>query len=182
MKINLRLLLTVMALSLAALVNAQDKTATPEGPKNSLYLGFGVGFDYGGIGARLEYLPIKSLGIFGAGGYNLGGFGYNFGASVKLLPKAKVTPTITGMYGYNAMIKIKSDYGFDNKVTTYYGPTFGAGVEIKMGKAKNKLAMSLLVPIRSSKFHDDYDYAKANYGLSDISPVGFSIGYNLSLN
>ena len=41
-----------------------------------LYLGAGFGFDYGGFGGKIEYLPIKEFGIFGGLGYNLLGLGW----------------------------------------------------------------------------------------------------------
>jgi hypothetical protein len=175
-------MLTVIAVTGFIVSNAQENSPSPEKANHNLYIGLGVGFDYGGIGFRPEFLPVKFLGIFGGVGYNFGGFGYNIGASFKVLPNEKVTPTVCGMYGYNAVIKIKNGNSLSSNTTIYYGPTFGAGMEVKLGKAKNKLAMSLLLPVRSSEFKTDYDYAKAHYGLSDMSPVGFSIGYNLALN
>ena len=35
------------------------------------YLGLGAGLDYGGLGAKVEYLPIKNFGLFGGLGFNI---------------------------------------------------------------------------------------------------------------
>src|SRR5690349_17100641 len=66
------------------------------------FLGIGLGLDYGGIGMKLEFLPIKALGLFGGFGYNLVQPTYNAGASLKLAPGKRGTPVISCMYGYNA--------------------------------------------------------------------------------
>lgn len=38
---------------------------------NQVYLGLGMGLDYGGVGAKVEYLPIKNVGVFAGLGFNL---------------------------------------------------------------------------------------------------------------
>ena len=38
-----------------------------------IYLGVGGGLDYGGLGVKFEFLPIKHFGVFVGAGYNLGG-------------------------------------------------------------------------------------------------------------
>jgi len=53
---------------------------------NQVYLGLGIGLDYGGIGAKVEYLPIKNVGVFGSLGYNLLNVGWNVGATYKIMP------------------------------------------------------------------------------------------------
>lgn len=138
-----------------------------------------MGFDYGGFGLKAEYLPVKYVGIFGGIGYNLAQMGYNAGLSFKVLPDKKVTPAIAAMYGYNAVIKIT---GAIEETTTYYGFTFGAGVDIKMGRKGNKLSTYLWVPVRSTDFKNDYDYAREYYNLSVITPVNASVGFNFALN
>lgn len=143
------------------------------------FLGLGLGFDYGGIGMKLEYMPIKALGIFGGFGYNLVQPTYNAGASLKLSPGKRGTPVISCMYGYNAAIKIKYAGGTSDGYT-YYGVTAGIGFELYNKTLKNKLSCQLLVPFRSSKFRNDYNRFK-DQGIkfsNPIPPVAISIGYN----
>jgi hypothetical protein len=155
----------------------------PTFSQQQAYFGFGAGFDYGGLGVKAEFLPIKNLGLFGGLGYNFDGPSYNAGLSFKVLPGKRVTPTIMAMYGYNAVIRIKPLYS-SAIAKTYYGPSFGAGVDIFGKRQRNKFSMALIVPVRSSSFKDDYDTHKRN-GVTfnpDIMPVAFSFGYNIRLN
>ena len=87
--------LILMLFSIASY--AQFEIAEEESKAN---LGFGLGISYGGIGARLSFLPDKHVAIFGAGGYNLNGLGYNFGVEARLLPGKRVVPALLAMYGY----------------------------------------------------------------------------------
>src|SRR5690242_6889821 len=87
--------------------------------------GLGLGFDFGGLGARAMVLPVKSLGIFGAAGYNFQRPAFNAGALYRLFPEKTLTPTFLGMYGYNGVIII---HGGNQYNKTYYGPTIGTGV------------------------------------------------------
>ena len=63
------------------------------------------------------------------------------------------------MYGYNAVIKLQDFYGpavSGSKI--YYGPTVGAGGELKTGKTKNnKLSFGIWLPFRNPDFQKDYD-------------------------
>src|SRR5690554_1095665 len=54
--------------------------------EHQVYSGLGIGLDYGGIGAKVEYLPIKNVGVFGSLGYNLLNVGWNVGATYKIMP------------------------------------------------------------------------------------------------
>ena len=140
-------------------------------------------FDYGGIGLKAEFLPIKWLGIFGGAGYNLVEPAYNIGLSFKALPDKKVTPTITAMYGYNAVIKIIGVFGNEIRNQSYYGLSVGAGAEMKYGLKKNKLSLALLVPFRNAAFHQDYRIHKNN-GTKfnpDILPVAITFGVNFAI-
>jgi hypothetical protein len=75
--------------------------------------GFGFGIDYGGFGARLTYIPVERLGIFGSLGYNLVGAGYNVGAQIRFPSEKKVNWYIAAMYGYNAVLKITGDLTYE---------------------------------------------------------------------
>jgi hypothetical protein len=143
-------------------------------------IGIGLGFDYGGIGGKLMFAPVKYVSLFGAIGYNLNGAGYNGGLVVRILPDNKVCPYVTGMYGYNAVIVID---GLSEKNRTYYGPTFGGGIELRM-KNRNFWNFGLSFPLRSAEFRDDMDDLKKNpniINLSDPAPVQISIGYHFQI-
>lgn len=149
------------------------------------YFGIGAGLDYGGFGLKGEFLPSKYVGVFGGIGYNLVDPAYNFGLSLKVLPDKKVTPIVLAMYGYNAAIRIVGGFMSiaDLHHKTYYGPTVGAGAEIKYGIHNNKISLSLLVPFRNSSFHDDYDnFRNRTYPISKILPVAFSAGVNFAID
>jgi len=183
-----KLILCGMAvLSLAHSAIAQDRLMREghhdrsENVFKRAYFGMGLGMDYGGIGVKAEFLPIKYVGIFAGAGYNIVGLGFNAGVSVKALPDAKITPTLIGMYGYNSVIAVQNapDY---NK--TYYGPTAGIGGELKVGRRDNKLYAALLYPFRNKAFDDDYEKLKADPAISvqqDKLPLTFSIGFNFAL-
>jgi len=156
-------------------------TACPQSGQKA-FLGIGAGLDYGGLGIRAEFQPVKYVGIIGGFGYNLANPAYNAGLSFKALPGKRITPTITAMYGYNAVIKI--NYGYGNvDAKSYYGPSIGAGCELYDKDKKNKLTLEIFLPFRSSEFHDHYDeLKKTGYDFKpDILPVTFTIGYNFSI-
>jgi hypothetical protein len=145
------------------------------------YFGMGLGLDYGGIGIKAEFLPIKYVGIFAGVGYNIASVGVNGGVSIKALPNCRITPTAIGMYGYNSVIVVSGASQY-NKV--YYGPTVGIGGELKVGRHQNKLYAALLYPFRSEKFDKDYDVIKTTPGIEvtqEKSPVTFSFGFNFAL-
>jgi len=144
------------------------------------YLGVGAGFDYGGLfGAKLEILPIESVGIFAGAGYNLLSIGWNVGGTYKILPHKKVSPNLMLMYGYNAVFVGADPYAKQYEMTSY-GVTAGINLDIKVGKKNNKISTGLFVPFRSSKFMDNYDRAKDNPYLtvSTLLPVQFTFGFN----
>jgi hypothetical protein len=179
-KIKLALLLLLISI-ITTTANAQyyksQQAKARNNPKTkskgvSTFLGIGLGLDYGGLGLRVEILPIKYLGIFGGLGYNFDGLGYNMGISFKVLPDKRATPVFTGMYGYNAVLLVHS-WG-----TTYYGPTVGGGAEIKLGRYKSsKLLAHLLVPIRNQEFIDEAKRQDIN-----VSPIAVSVGFNWNIH
>ncbi|MDR1172477.1 MAG: hypothetical protein LBL24_08500 [Bacteroidales bacterium] len=149
--------------------------------EQKMYLGVGFGFDYGGLGGKFEYLPAKHIGVFGGLGYNLLSAGWNVGATYKILPDKKVSPNVMVFYGYNAVMKITNAEEYN---TTSYGITIGGNLDIKVGSRGSKLSIGLFVPVRSSKFNDNYDAAKADSRITfenELLPIGFSIGYNFPL-
>ncbi len=85
-----------------------------------LDFGYGLGIDYGGIGARFTYLPLKQIGVFAAIGFNFLNFGYNAGLVYRITPnKKRLCPYANFFYGYNALIKIK--WTISNKANGYMG-------------------------------------------------------------
>ena len=174
-------LLFILLLSSGA-INAQNRAYN----KQNLYVGAGMGFDYGGLGAKLEFLPIKHLGIFGGVGYNLLSVGWNVGGSFKLLPDKKVTPTLSAFYGYNGALKteiIGPGLHFVEDYTSQ-GITFGGGVDIKFGRRGHKLTTSLLIPIREKDFRDKYNEVKDSPYFDierKLLPIGISVGFNFAL-
>ena len=150
--------------------------------KNQIYIGLGLGFDYGGIGAKIEYLPVKHIGIFGSLGYNILDVGWNLGATYKIMPDKKVSVNPMVFYGYNGGSKISGAPEYD---MISYGFTAGVNVDIKMGKKGNKLSAGLFVPFRSQKFMDNYDAIKNDYRITmetELLPIAVGVGYNFKLN
>ena len=164
--------LILMLFSIASY--AQFEIAEEESKAN---LGFGLGISYGGIGAR-SFLPDKHVAIFGAGGYNLNGLGYNFGVEARLLPGKRVVPALLAMYGYNAVIVVQGAEHYNN---TYYGVTAGGGVEIHSLNGQNFFTIELLAPFRSGEFKDHIEALQNNpdIEITDPWPVTFSFGYHI---
>ena len=165
---------------------AQSKSGVSNNqPYTNAYFGIGLGLEYGGIGIQGEYLPSKYVGIFAGAGYNFLDPAFNLGVSAKLLPDNRFCPTLSIMYGYNAVLKMKNFMGgvmTDSK--SYYGTTIGAGAELKSRKNnKGKLSFGIRVPARSEEFKDKYKKLKdAGYEFKpDILPVTFSIGYHWAI-
>jgi hypothetical protein len=140
-------------------------------------IGIGMGIDYGGFGVRLTVLPAKPVFLFAGLGYNLAGIGYNIGAGLRLAPERRFCPYLLGMYGYNGVIVIKND---DQNTRSYYGPSIGAGFEVRSRSKKNYFNFELLLPFRPDSFNDDMDrLEKTGVEFSNKPlPVSFSFGYH----
>jgi len=146
-----------------------------------IYLGVGMGFDYGGVGGKIEYLPVKHFGLFGGLGYDLLSAGWNVGATYKILPDNKVSPNLMLFYGYNGVTKVN---GAPEYNMTSYGITIGGNLDIKLGTNGNKLSIGLFVPIRSQKFTDNYNLMKNDSNIeiqNGLMPIAISVGYNMLL-
>ena len=147
------------------------------------YLGAGIGFDYGGFGAKLEVLPIKYVGVFGGLGYNLLSLGWNLGGTFKILPDSKVSPNLMLMYGYNGVSVGTDSYSRKYNMTSY-GVTAGINLDIKLGSKGHKLSAGLFLPFRSGKFQDNYDAAKNDPNMkfyNELPPIAYSVGFNFAL-
>jgi hypothetical protein len=174
--------LFVMSVLTAMLFAGNHAYGQNEQSEQQVYFGLGMGFDYGGFGAKIEYLPIKNFGIFAGLGYNLLSAGWNLGATYKILPDKKVSPNLMVFYGYNGLSKVE---GAPEYEMTSYGVTIGANLDILVGSKGNKLSIGLFVPIRSSKFMDNYDAMKNDPRIemkNDLMPIAIGFGYNFKLN
>ena len=162
----------------AALTSFAQYELDEEEEESKANLGIGIGIPYGGIGARLSFLPVKNLSLFAGGGYNLEGFGYSAGATVRLAPSKRVVPSLVAMYGYNSVIVVQ---GLEELNKTYFGPTVGAGMEIHKRNGQNFISIELLVPFRSQEFKDDMDFLRNSpeIEITDPWPVLFSFGYHM---
>lgn len=174
-----------ITLCTSALV-AQDYTRY-DNPEYNLFekesksnVGLGIGLDYGGIGGRLTFLPVKRLALFAGIGYALVDFGYNLGAQFRIIPDNKICPTFGVMYGYNGVIKVQNASDYDK---IYYGVSLSGGMEIHFGGKPNFMNVELVVPFRDQAFYDDWDALKQNPAISiesDPLPIAFSIGYHFA--
>ena len=158
----------------------QSTDTLPEKP--TYVIGFGGGIDYGGFGMRLNYTPLKNIGVFGAIGYNIVGAGYNAGLAYKFRPAKKISPYLTLMYGYNAVIKIKGASEYDK---IYYGASTGFGIEFWNRKHSNYFNVELLYPFRSNEYERDRYAIKRNPGIKvtyEPIDITISIGYHVGLD
>jgi hypothetical protein len=146
------------------------------GQDSKFNIGAGAGLDYGGFGTRIGFMPSERVGIFAGLGYNLDGLGYNVGAQFHFPSEKRVSWYITGMYGYNAVLVVTGDI---EKEKTYYGPSAGAGIQMKSRSEKGFWNFELLFPFRDSEFQDDID-ALDDLGadVTEPLPIAFSIGYH----
>lgn len=129
-------------------------------------LGFGLGLDYGGGGAKVELFPAAPVGIFGGVGSNFSGVGFNAGMNWKFHPYKKSTPYVIAMYGYNAVYQGQSYNGF----------TTGFGGKFNMDKqSKSHFSIAVLIP-----FRDSFLKEKIKSGVWAY-PVLLSFGFNFNL-
>lgn len=164
---------------------AQESTTSPRDSNSYLrtFIGLGGGLPYGGFGMKLSQQLTQELDVFGGVGYNLVGVGYNVGLQVNIPSERRAQFFLNGMYGYNAVIKIKN---LESSEKSYYGPSFGAGLKLKSSKLNGSYwDFALLVPVRSKEFKDDQDfYAKSPLvdNFTKAFPLLLSVGYNFQIS
>ena len=166
---------------LAIQLNAQDVNPVSEASTNTT-LGFGVGLDYGGIGANMLVYTNKNVGFFGGFGYAIAGLGFNAGTKIRIVSQKHFTdPYFIAMYGYNAAIKIKDAEGY-NKM--FYGPSFGFGLDFRTKKIKKVYwTVALLVPVRSSAVNNYIDAMESEGAEfnTKLLPITYCIGYRFNM-
>lgn len=164
---------------------AQESTTSPQDSNSYLrtFIGLGGGLPYGGFGMKLTQQLTQELDVFGGVGYNLVGVGYNVGLQVKIPSERRAQFFFNGMYGYNAVIKIKN---LESSEKSYYGPSFGAGLKLKSRKLNGSYwDFALVVPVRNKEFKEDQDfYAKSSLveNFTKAFPVLLSVGYNFQIS
>ncbi|MBK8341273.1 MAG: hypothetical protein IPK99_15370 [Flavobacteriales bacterium] len=124
--------------------HGQEKKAPTEAA--SFTVGIGGGLDFGGLGIQVSSRPEPPLNLFAGVGYNFGGLGFNGGIAWRALPRHIVCPFLLGMFGYNAVIALKDKKEFKK---IYYGPTAGAGIEVRAPNWRGHLELAVLYPFRS---------------------------------
>ena len=146
-----------------------------------VYLGPGLGINYGGIGIQLNYMPVKALRFSAGYGTNLLDMAYSFGINYRILADKRICPTASYYYGFNGYIKQDEKPEFNK---TYYGSSLGAGVEVWNKRRTNFLHFQLLIPIQSLAFENDVE--ELNKASKDLnyksSPILLSIGYHFGIN
>ena len=153
-----------------------------------LCMGFGCGFDYGGLfGTHVGIFPQKNIGIFGAFGYALNTLEYNAGLKVRSVPKdnkGEGGVYATLMYGYNTIVIVKSSSGTGSS-TTFYGLTGGLGVDMTTRKNRGYWSFGIMVPFREKEALDYVEDLKRNHNVTfktELWPIGFSLGYKAVMN
>lgn len=164
--------LVLFAVSISA---AQEKKT-----QHDLSLGVGIGLDHGGIGLKTSAVKFSSQFELTFGiGYNLNFIGLSGGLLARTPPTNSVAAFISAMYGYVGVIENKnSGFAYSQfEAKTYYGPSFGTGIEIRGPKRKNYFKLGLIIPIRPSSFKDDIIKYNADKPW-DVLP---SLGYHIVL-
>jgi len=183
-----KIVATGIFLFVAGISHGQEAQKGANYFNRKITMGIGLGLDYGGIGVRIAYSPVKYLDVFGGLGFNFIGLGANGGLSYNILPGRSCIPVVNIMYGYNAVLRIDDFYPYGSThgptlKKTYYGFTAGAGLKIRLSrKTHNFLYIGLNVPFRNAEFHRDYHYVTAIRNIplaAKMLPVLFVIGYNL---
>jgi hypothetical protein len=79
------------------------------------------------------------------------------------------------MYGYNGVLVTESVGGKQRTERTFYGPSFGGGIEFRHREGADFFTFGLLFPIRPEKFDDSSQLVKT---IRRPGEVVLSIGYH----
>lgn len=147
-----------------------------------LYVGIGSGLDAGGIiGARMTYWITPNLSGFIGGGWALVDPGYNGGLEVRFNSRSRTSFFLTGMYGYNGVIKVQ---GKETLNGIYFGPTAGMGLILRHRYLLNYWRFSFNIPFRSEEMMNDISALKQRTNVEmkqDLLPFTIGIGFHLAL-
>jgi len=178
-------ILTALLFIASLCASAQDYVqqhadhTVPNAPDKQVNVGLGLGLDFGGLGGvRVDFVPKPHVAVFAGIGYALIGVGYNVGVIGRILPDKHACPFVSVMYGYNAVIVVKGASQYDH---IYYGPSFGAGVELHRRRSNNFWSLELLLPIRPVEYDEAITKLKTTPGVkieSEPPPFGISGGYH----
>lgn len=163
------------------LVHSQDMESEMLDRGDQVHLGPGIGQEFGGIGVQLNVRIVPSVVFFTGLGYAIGGPGVNAGGQWRILPERRFCPTLSAMYGYVAAIRLvnkSTDTVQFQKV--YYGPSFGAGVDLNGRRNTNFLRLAIIYPVRPQRYEDDVEKLKADPAVrsfSELPPITVSVGY-----
>ena len=174
------LLFVILAAGICVSAYAGD---VGEPGRRQIYLGTGIGLDYGGIGGKIEFLPARHFGLLAGVGYNFLSVGWNVGGTCKILPGKAVSPNLAVLYGYNAT-SIGTDSYSERYNMTSYGLSIGVSLDIRVNRRGHKISVGLFYPFVSDKFTDNYNKLlnDPNMGLyNKLWPVRISIGFDFLL-
>lgn len=170
------------SLLICLLIFTQQGHAQVSSEQGKGAIGLGLGLSYGGIGGRIGYNVAQGATLFLGLGYNLESLGINGGIYYAFPSTKQAQFYLTGMYGSNAVSIVS---GAPEYTDTYYGPSFGAGIKVNSSKDNgNFWDFGLLVPARSSKYHDTVDAINNDPRIVEFSeawPVLIVVGYNFGL-
>jgi hypothetical protein len=145
--------------------------------ENMVSLGIGLGMDHGGVGLNLAVYPEKHIGLFAGMGYAIVAPGFNGGLKLRLFSDG-VTPFVSAMYGYNAVISVQNA-SQHNKM--FYGMTYGIGVDMRVNPEKNGFfSFGLLIPIRDKAVDEYMNDLQKKHNVSfksGLLPIGLSFSY-----
>lgn len=144
-----------------------------------VYVGGGIGLNYGGFGVQANLLPIPIVRLSVGYGTNLIDMNYNLGFNFRLFPYKRFCPVISYMYGYNGGIKTND---ITNSGTSFNGSSFGAGIEIWNKRKVHFFQFQFILPIRSLVFEEQIQmYEESFFKKLNYSPILISLGYHFGI-
>lgn len=117
--------------------------------------------------------------LVGGLGYTGAGPGFNTGVFIRSAPEQAVSTYFTVMYGYTGVLITESTGGRTRTERTFYGLSFGGGIEFRTRSKGNFFTAGLFFPISSEKFGDPSQLVKTIRSPADLV---LSVGYHLSFN
>ena len=146
-----------------------------------VYLGGGIGLNYGGFGLQANILPIPHVRISAGYGTNLINMNYNLGLNFRMFPHKRFCPVMSYMYGYNGGIK-RDD--IINPGRSFKGSSLGAGLEIWNKKRVNFFQLQMLIPIKSIAFENQLGENDSDtfFKIINYNPILLSVGFHFGIS